>query len=545
MTLNQRCTVLVVIPVVAVVGLVATGTLTLSATRTGLDDVVNQQFVRLVSEDIGPLISEQMLPVIESDLVRLEELEESMQLMLEADRDMHQALIAERTALYAEGDVLTEADATNAENIEQAITRTQKAAAHLKSPAAQELYARFAEELATWKRETRSIFAQISDAAQREAVLASSNGGAAQVAFDTARGSLDELQGVQQEELQSTLASIETKRQQIQAGHASMDQQVAAAVKESHGIMASAASASKLFLIIGAVTIAGLPLVGYLIARSLTRSLKRLAGNLREGADHVNGTAEQIADTSQQIAQGASDQASALEETSASLEEMAAATRENAGNAEHANQLAAQARDNAASGDRTMGELSQAMAGINEASGQIGKIIKVIEEIAFQTNLLALNAAVEAARAGEHGKGFAVVADEVRNLAQRAAQAARETTTLIEGSVSRAHAGTEVADAAVQSLQAIMGDITKVADLLNGIARTSGEQADGVEQVNRAVSQLDRTTQQNAASAEESASASQELRGQAEKLSTIVHDLGELLGQRRQVAVPGTEVPTL
>jgi len=194
-------------------------------------------------------------------------------------------------------------------------------------------------------------------------------------------------------------------------------------------------------------------------------------------------------------------------------------------------------------GDQTTQQLNHSMAAINEAAAQINKIIKVIEEIAFQTNLLALNAAVEAARAGEHGKGFAVVADEVRNLAQRAAQASGEITALIEDSVAKAKEGTQVAQQVGQAFSRILNDVSKVTELINGVDRASEEQAQGVEQINTAVSQMDKATQQNAAGAEESASAAEQLSARAATVKSIVGELAALVGQRaseRQTGAPAT-----
>jgi len=300
-----------------------------------------------------------------------------------------------------------------------------------------------------------------------------------------------------------------------------------ATVKDSQGQAAMFKTVSLTAGIIGVVAAMGL---GVLITRRINRNLTRISTQLNEGADQVNDAAGQVSSASQQLAEGNSEQASSLEETSSALEEMAAMTRTNAENAKQANELASQARQAAQEGDKSMVQLKEAMTGINESSGKISKIIKVIEEIAFQTNLLALNAAVEAARAGEHGKGFAVVADEVRNLAMRAAQAAKETTGLIEDAVHRAQQGTQVSTDVGKSLSAIVGQATKVSDLINGIAQASQEQAQGVEQVNTAVGQMDKVTQQNASGAEESASAAEELAAQAQAVKGLVNELVAMVG---------------
>jgi methyl-accepting chemotaxis protein len=307
-------------------------------------------------------------------------------------------------------------------------------------------------------------------------------------------------------------------------GHFSQEAEAIAtrAQAEAAAYKASAARTSIMMVVVAALVGS---LLSFFISRGITKPVQIAISGLTAGSDHVRVAAGQVSTASQSLAETSTEQASSLEETSSALEELTAMTRQNAENSGKASHLAETARNNAASGDQTMHQLNGAMNAINESSGEISKIIKVIEEIAFQTNLLALNAAVEAARAGEHGKGFAVVADEVRSLALRAAEAARDTTGLIEQSVARAQEGTSVAASAGSVLQSIVGDVTQIADLLGGINTASNEQARGVDQINSAVSQIDQVTQTNAASAEESASAAEELSAQATQLNSIVDSL--------------------
>ncbi len=294
---------------------------------------------------------------------------------------------------------------------------------------------------------------------------------------------------------------------------------------------------------IGAVIIGSL--MAFFITRSITKPINRIISGLNEGADQVNDAASQVSSASQQLAEGASEQASSLEESSSALEEMASMTRNNADNAKKANSQMEESRQLVEECNAAMSEASDAMDQISEASEQISKIIKVIEEIAFQTNLLALNAAVEAARAGEHGKGFAVVADEVRNLAQRAGSAAKETGDLIAQTGQRVSRGVELNRQTADSFNKVGESAGQMKGLIDQITQASNEQAQGVEQINTAVAQMDKVTQQNASGAEESASASEELAAQAQAVKGLVNDLVVLVGGQSAKNQLGNQLSTV
>jgi methyl-accepting chemotaxis protein len=261
------------------------------------------------------------------------------------------------------------------------------------------------------------------------------------------------------------------------------------------------------------------------MADALNRAIEKLNSTLQEvatSAANASTSSQELAAAAEAIASGAQEQAASLEETSASLEEITAAVRQSADNANQASQLASGSKDSALQGQEVVSNAITAMSEINAASAKISDIISTIDEIAFQTNLLAVNAAVEAARAGDEGRGFAVVASEVRSLAQRSAVAAKEIKVLIQDSLKKVEAGSGLVNRSGETLQGIVGSVKRVTDIVGEIAAASGEQSTGIEQVNTAMTQMDQVTQSNSAQTEELSATAQALSEQAAHLMELV-----------------------
>ena len=289
------------------------------------------------------------------------------------------------------------------------------------------------------------------------------------------------------------------------------------------------------FLIIGVLTVVVFGVVSSFIARSITGPLADAIYRLDTSGGRLAVTAGEISSASHDLSEGASSQAASLEESSASMEEMASMTKGNAENAFQANNLMQEVITVIKNANVSMQELTGSMKDISTASEETSKIIKTIDEIAFQTNLLALNAAVEAARAGEAGAGFAVVANEVRNLAMRAAEAARETGALIESTVGKIQDGSSIVDKTAKAFSVVTESTNKAASLVGEISTASQDQAQGIDQVNSGIIAIDKVTQANATQSETVAAAASELHAQSEQVRTVCDELMLLVSGTRNL----------
>ena len=295
--------------------------------------------------------------------------------------------------------------------------------------------------------------------------------------------------------------------------------------------LAAAHAIRNMIAVIGIIFLTLTTIVVMFFARRISLPIKKAVEEIKEAANQVASASSQVSAASQALAEGSSEQAAAVEETSSSLEEMSSMTKQNANNAKQASTMMTHDANESYRmiGDK-MTSMQEVVNASVKASEETAKIIKTIDEIAFQTNLLALNAAVEAARAGESGAGFAVVADEVRNLAMRSAEAAKNTASLIADSTKKIQQASVLFEQVDGELTNNRQIAKKVTEFINEIAAASGEQAQGIDQINKAVAEMDKVTQQNAANAEESASASEEMNAQAQQMKNISYTLVNIIG---------------
>jgi len=430
----------------------------------------------------------------------------SIDYLIETDRDLQQLLVAERSMIFAntKSDVFKKMVQEYEENMKQSDERWKKFKAFPATSEEEKIISNYEKAREEWQVISRKVVeGRKADTRQGRREALDLTLGVAKEKFEKMRGYLDNL------------TNINLKIAQ-----------------DVHDAASATYRTSLVFLlsISGVGLLLGILLM-WLIGRGVTKPLKMVIEKLTEASDQVASGANHVSSSSHSLSEGALEQASSLEETSSSLEEMASMTRQNADNAKAAQNKMAEAGGIVKSANENLGNMINAIEKITKSSEETGKIVKTIDEIAFQTNLLALNAAVEAARAGEAGAGFAVVADEVRNLAMRAADAARDTSELIESTIEAVKNGNELTQKTQEAFQANTDISMKIVELVDEIAAASNEHAHGIGQVNAAVTEMDKVTQKNAANAEESAASSEEMNAQAEQMKGMVNELVKMVGQ--------------
>ena len=310
------------------------------------------------------------------------------------------------------------------------------------------------------------------------------------------------------------------------------------ATQNTDEFMAPVVSIRNGILIVGGIALVVAVVLVWFMARGVSRSIMNSVEEISEAADQVSSASAELSSAAQELAEGASEQAATVEETSASLEEMTAMAKQTSELTSTAGVLM---KDNITKSEQSLAaivDVTKQMTQVEADSGHMGKIIKTIDEIAFQTNLLALNAAVEAARAGDAGQGFAVVADEVRNLAQRAAEAAKNTQELLDGTIKRVGQAATSVKGINANFEGIVESATVMGQKIEAINSATYEQTKGIEQITIAANQIDKVTQRTAATAEESAAASEELNAQADQLRESVVILASVVGGSREEAAP-------
>ncbi|MBU2514114.1 HAMP domain-containing protein [bacterium] len=529
-------------------------------------------------DKLGELIDSQLGENVSP--ARRRELEKALSLVLNGDRDAYQAYLAQLLSIRVLGqEDMKQQDHDNEENIAQTGERFL-AAAEISGEAANPFKSEFENYFSVWKENSRKAV-QLAKQSLAKNMAKKTESEASTVAFETMRDAIDKLGEMQDERAKmgeenmahsisntitiyvvtvvialilamavafilirsilSALFNCVELAEKVSEGdfQVSLESQrkdelgklMGAMNKMAHMLRGAISSISKTMGHVSrgdfrySMSEAGMTGELIMIKDSINKSIDMLSGTIAQvvtATEQVNSGADQISSASQSLASGTTEQAASLEEVSSSMSEVTSRVQANNENASQAAELATKTMGVADRGDTQMKDMLSSMNKINSSSADISKIIKVIDEIAFQTNLLALNAAVEAARAGKYGKGFAVVAEEVRNLAARSAEAAKNTTSLIENSVKEVESGVDNANKTAEVLSEITVGIAKVNDLVAEIAAASQEQSSNTNEISNALTQVNNVIQQNSSISEESASASEELSSQATELKAMM-----------------------